>query len=102
MFIVSKVADVYFSTTFLLAVQCTCTVCTDFAIIAYNHEVFSIEFSQLVSCMFQQFYEHLLAMLEDRGIDGAFCDSFVNFVTEYEHDTYIKFLRSVKAFTESK
>lgn len=77
-------------------------VINEICMLKKDEELTPSTFTVAGSVMDNQFYDHLLSMLEDRGVDGAFCDQFVNFVTEYEHDAYIKFLQQVKSFTESK
>ena len=45
-------------------------------------------------------YDLLLSMLEERGVDGAFCDAVVTFATQYEHDQYVDFLEKLQAFIQ--
>ena len=50
----------------------------------------------------QKFYDRLLSMLEERGIDEKFCDSFVQFCTAFEQEKYHNFLHDVRQFVLSK
>lgn len=43
----------------------------------------------------------LMLLLEERGITHTgFCDSLVQFSTEYEHNTYVKMLESLEQFVK--
>ena len=50
---------------------------------------------------FQNLYDMLLTMLEERGVDANFVDALVEFSTSYEHKQYIGFLEGLKKFAAS-
>ena len=47
---------------------------------------------------FQNLYDMLLNLMEERGVDGTFVDELVEFSTAYEHKKYISFLKTLKEF----
>ena len=43
-----------------------------------------------------------LTLLEERGIDAEFIDTFVKFSTNYEHKQYVNFLEGMQSFVSDK
>ena len=52
--------------------------------------------------LFQNLYDMLLNMLEERGVDADFIDQMVEYCTGYEHQRYVGFLQGLKDFAASK
>ena len=51
---------------------------------------------------FQNLYDMLLNMMEERGVDIKVVSQLVDFSTAYEHQQYMKFLKGLKDFAQSK
>lgn len=51
---------------------------------------------------FQNLYDMLLKLLEERGVDADFVQEVVDFSTSYEHKKYIELLEQLKEFADSK
>ena len=51
-----------------------------------------------ISCCFQNLYDMLLNMLEERGITADFINELVDFSTAFEHRKYIGLLEDLKDF----
>ncbi|XP_071849420.1 complement component 1 Q subcomponent-binding protein, mitochondrial-like [Apostichopus japonicus] len=43
-----------------------------------------------------EMYDHLLALLESRGVDNEFADKLSDLASSFEHSSFIKFLESLK------
>ena len=52
--------------------------------------------------LFQNLYDLLMNMLDERGLDEEFAQKLVDFSTNYEHKCYIKFLDGLKDFVIEK
>ena len=48
----------------------------------------------------QNLYDHLLNVLEDRGLDEDFVEQLIAYSTAYEHQKYVAFLRGLQGFVK--
>ena len=62
-------------------------------VIKHNIKIFHI---------FQNLYDMLLKMLEERGINAGSIDQLTNFASQHDHNQYVNLLKSIKDFVLAK
>lgn len=53
-----------------------------------------------ICSLFQNLYDLLMDMLDERGINDEFANQLVDFSSSYEHSKYVEFLKNLKSFAE--